>query len=452
MSEERRERQAAEQPRLLDRFLGLFSDVKAGEAGTALLMLFNILLILTAYYIIKTIREPLVLVEEGGAEVKSYAAAGQALVLMAFVPAYSWFSSRVDRMKLIVGVTLFFVANIELFSLSIAAGVRHIGVVFFIWVGFFSLAVIAQFWSYANDVYTRAAGDRLFPIIGIGMTAGSPLGSKIAELLFARGVPPATMLHLSAALLLLSLGLYVLVNGRESRSPRAVASSSQALAGAGGFTLVFRSRYLSLIALLFILLNVVNTTGEYILGSLVRERALARVASDPSLDLGSLIGQFYGNFFFWVNVSAVLLQAFFVSRLVKYLGLAGVLFMLPLVALGAYGFIAAGVGFAAVRWAKTAENSTDYSVMNTARQLIWLPTSREEKYKAKQAVDTFFVRLGDVASAAVVWAGAEVLALGVRSFALFNAVLVLAWLAVAWLILEQNRRLTAESPPEAEAV
>jgi len=451
VSEERDRGAEEEQPGILDRFLGLFSDVKAGEAGTALLMLFNILLILTAYYVIKTIREPLILVEEGGAEVKSYAAAGQALVLMAFVPAYSWFSSRVDRMKLIVGITLFFVANIELFSLAVGARVSHIGVVFFIWVGFFSLAVIAQFWSYANDVYTRAAGDRLFPIIGIGMTGGSWLGAKIAELLFARGVAPAVMLHLSAGLLMVSLVLYVLVNGRVSRAPRAAASGSQALAGAGGFTLVFRSRYLTLIALLFILLNVVNTTGEYILGSLVRENALARVAADPSLNASNLIGQFYGNFFFWVNFSAVLLQALFVSRIVKYLGLAGVLFMLPLVALGAYGFIAAGVGFAAVRWAKTAENSTDYSVMNTARQLIWLPTSRDEKYKAKQAIDTFFVRLGDVASAAVVWAGAEVLSLGVRSFALFNAVLVLAWLAVAWLILSHNRRLTAEAAPEAEA-
>jgi AAA family ATP:ADP antiporter len=429
---------------LLDRFLGLFSDVRGGEALTALLMLLNILLILTAYYVIKTIREPLILVEEGGAEAKSYAAAGQALVLMVFVPAYSWFSSRVDRMKLIVGVTLFFAINIELFSFAIGARVPHIGVAFFIWVGFFSLAIIAQFWSYANDVYTRDAGDRLFPIIGIGMTAGSPLGSKVAEILFARGVAPATMLHLSAALLLISLVLYTLVNARETRSASSGASSQKTLTGANGFALVFKSRYLTLIALLFILLNIVNTTGEYILSSLVRESALAQVAAQPGLELGNVIGQFYGNFFFWVNVSAVLLQAFLVSRLVKYLGLAGVLFMLPLVALGAYGIVAAGVGFAVVRWVKTAENSTDYSVMNTARQLIWLPTSRAEKYKAKQAVDTFFVRLGDVASAAVVWAGAEVLSLGVRSFALFNAGLVLIWLYVAWLILRLNRRLTAE--------
>jgi AAA family ATP:ADP antiporter len=84
----------------LDRLLRLFSDVRSGESVTVLLMLTNIFLVLVCYYVIKTIREPLILVE-GGAVGKSYSAAGQALVLMAFIPLYGWFSSRVDRFKLI---------------------------------------------------------------------------------------------------------------------------------------------------------------------------------------------------------------------------------------------------------------------------------------------------------------------------------------------------------------
>ena len=92
-----------------------------------------------------------------------------------------------------------------------------------------------------------------------------------------------------------------------------------------------------------------------------------------------------------------------------------------------------------MRWIKTAENATDYSIMNTARQLLWLPTSREEKYKAKQAIDTFFVRGGDVLSAAVVYFGA--MRLGVAGFAAANVVLTLVWIGVALLILQQHRAL-----------
>src|SRR5215467_3236367 len=97
----------------LDRALSLFADVRGGEGLTAVLLLTNIFLLLICYSVIKTVREPLILLG-GGAEVRSYAAAGQALLLMGFVPLYSWLASRVRRMTLVVGATVFFVACIEL--------------------------------------------------------------------------------------------------------------------------------------------------------------------------------------------------------------------------------------------------------------------------------------------------------------------------------------------------
>jgi AAA family ATP:ADP antiporter len=104
-----------------------------------------------------------------------------------------------------------------------------------------------------------------------------------------------------------------------------------------------------------------------------------------------------------------------------------------------------------VRWIKTAENATDYSIMNTARQLLWLPTSREEKYKAKQAVDTFFVRTGDLLSAAVVYVGTTALRMGVGGFAAVNVALTVVWIAIALLILRRHRSLVRLTPATAAA-
>src|SRR5262247_4173803 len=118
----------------LDRALSLFTDVRPGEGLTAILMLVNILVLLCCYSIIKTVREPLILLG-GGAEVRSYAAAGQAMLLMGFVPLYSWVASRVRRMPLVVGATVFFIACIELFAAAVTARVPFVGVAFFIWVG-----------------------------------------------------------------------------------------------------------------------------------------------------------------------------------------------------------------------------------------------------------------------------------------------------------------------------
>src|SRR6185295_3752754 len=132
----------------LDRALRPFGDVHAGEGVTTILMLVNIFLILICYSVIKTVREPLILLG-GGAEIRSYAAAGQAILLMGFVPFYSWFASRVDRARLLVGVSLFFIACIELFASALAARVPYVGVAFFIWVGIFNMSLVAQFWSFA---------------------------------------------------------------------------------------------------------------------------------------------------------------------------------------------------------------------------------------------------------------------------------------------------------------
>src|SRR5215475_2970661 len=222
----------------IDRALSLFTDVRNGEGALALLMLVNIFLLLICYSVIKTVREPLILLG-GGAEARSYAAAGHAVLLMGFVPLYSWFASRVNRARLLVGVTLFFVVCVELFAAAVAARVPYVGVAFFIWVGIFNMSLVAQFWSFANDLYSKEAGDRLFPIIVVGMTAGAPVGSFVAGHLFRLGITPQVILQLSAVLLSLSVMLYLRINARETTR----GGERAGLASGGGFSLVLNNRY-----------------------------------------------------------------------------------------------------------------------------------------------------------------------------------------------------------------
>jgi AAA family ATP:ADP antiporter len=438
---------ASQGPGPIDRALRVFGDVRAGEGATVLLMCLNVFLLLLAYYVLKTVREPLILMA-GGAELKSYAAAAQALTLIAYVPLYGWVAQRLPRQRFLAAVVLFFVGCIQLFFLGSRAGMPHLGFVFFVWVGIFSLTMIAQFWSYANEIYTRPEGDRLFPLIAIGSTAGAPLGAAVAEWLFARGISPFLMMEVAAAILLVHLGLYRVVAGRMATGGR---PAQEPIRAGNGFALVLTSPYLRLVALFLVLMNLVNTVGEFILGQAVVAHADAQLALSASFDKGAYIGTFYGSYFFWTNVAAILLQAFVVSRLVKRFGMGGALFALPIVALCAYGFAAAGAALMVLRSVKIAENSTDYSVMNTAKQMIWLPTSREEKYKAKQAIDTFFVRAGDMIAAGLVFLGTHVLHEGVAGFARSNILIVLLAIGVAVLMLREYRRLTSPGASGASA-
>jgi AAA family ATP:ADP antiporter len=170
--------------------------VRGGEGLTALFLFANVFLLLSSYYLLKTIREPLVLAAEGGgAEIKSYASAAIAVLLLALVPIYGAIATRVSRVKLINGVTLFFVACLVGFFLWARAvgvpacpagggrgrraggGQLALGVSFFIWVGIFNLMIVAQFWAFANDVYTVEQGKRLFALVALGASLGAIAGS-----------------------------------------------------------------------------------------------------------------------------------------------------------------------------------------------------------------------------------------------------------------------------------
>jgi AAA family ATP:ADP antiporter len=210
--------------------------------------------------------------------------------------------------------------------------------------------------------------------------------------------------------------------------------------------MVFQTRYLLLIALMLMLLNWVNTTGEYILGSIVEESAAATVAAGGAggLSKEQIIGDFYSKYFTLVNVLGLILQLFVVSRVVKYLGMTWAVMILPMLSLVAYNVLTFVPVLGAVLTAKVLENSTDYSLNNTVRNMLFLPCTYEQKFSAKQAIDSFFVRMGDVLSALLVFVGTTVLALAPRGFAAVNAALVLVWLLIAWRVGRIYRTMHVE--------
>jgi AAA family ATP:ADP antiporter len=451
---------------LVEKFLNIFSDVRPGEAATALILLLDIFLLLTSYYIIKVVRDPLVLVSAEqdlqillksslpqwlikiiqernfqGPQIKAVAAACQALLLVGFIPLFSWFASRVKRFYFLIGVTAFFISNILLFYILSLLKVPFLGFFFYVWVGIFNNSMVALFWSFANDIYKKSEGDRLFPIIAIGATAGAPIGSLIAERL--KSWPPFQTILLTAVILVVFLLLSLIVHFRETHRVQkvqmAIAEKVEQMKKGGGFKFVFKNPYVLLIAFLLLALNTVNTGGEFILSNLVMTKARA-VSPD---NMGSFVQGFYGNFQFWSSIIAFLLQAFLVSRIVKYAGIKGVILVLPILAFGVYAVIGLGAGLAIVSWLKIAENSTDYSIMNTGKAMLWLPTAREEKYKAKQTVDTFFVRFGDFAAAIIFIAGTTALGLGVTRLAGFNLIIIAVWLALTFLVLKRHTDLVS---------
>lgn len=437
---------------LVDRVLGMVTEVRPGEGVTALLLAAALFLLLMAYYIIKPVREALILQHPSGAEYKSWMGAAIALVLLFIVPAYSTLADRLPRNRLVAGVTLFFSLNLVLFYAASAtsglAASLGLSLAFFVWVGIFNMMLVAQLWAFANDVYDPERGKRLFVVVGLGASIGAIAGAAIKAAL-ARWFDVFEMLLVSAAAL---VGVAVIAEVVHRRHPAAVttapkqAAKAASIAPRGGFRLVAREKYLSLLAAFSLLFTFVNTNGEYMLGKLIQEAAVEAAGAGPAStdQRRAFIDTAYNSFYGWTNGLSFVLQFFLVSRVVQRFGISRAFFILPVIAFADGLAVSIVPALFVLFIGKVAENSTDYSLNNTLRQMLWLPTTREMKYKAKQAVDTFFVRMGDVASGAWVALAAVALGLGVRAFAIANTVLVLGWLWLAWAIARAHREI-AES-------
>jgi ATP:ADP antiporter, AAA family len=418
--------------------LGLFGDVQPGEATTALLLTVNLFLLLTAYYLLKVAREPLILLG-GGAEVKSYSAVGQAILLVFVTNLYGWIAARVGRFVLIAYVTVFFAANLVLFAALGARGVP-LGVPFFLWVGVFNLVTVAQFWSFAADIYSEEQGKRLFPIIGIGSSVGAVGGAALADRLLRAGSPFLLML-VSAGILVATLALTYFVNAREraraAAGPRA-SKHDEPVGRGNAFALVFRDRYLLLLAALILILNISTKTGDYVLDRMLIAQAHVQAATHGVRE-AIYIGQFKARYFEWINVLEVVLQSLVVSRVIKYAGLRAALVLVPMVSLAGYGASLVAPVIGVLFATRVAESTLDYSLSQTVRQALWLVTSREAKYKAKQVVDSFVWRAGDTLSAGVVWTGTH-FEMGLRRFIAFNVFVAIVWVSIAFLLGREYAR------------
>jgi AAA family ATP:ADP antiporter len=298
-------------------------------------------------------------------------------------------------------------------------------------------------------------------MIAIGATAGAAFGSLFVGPLVKSDQFGADVLLLAALVpLAISIALTKIVDRRErvsegdSDQPAPTAPSSS---GRGGLAMIFSSRFLIAAAAITLLLNWVNSNGETLLyGVIVKfldvEMIQQSITGSEAIDTFRKDGvaAFYGGFYTWVNLAALVLQALVASRLLKYGGFGVILLMLPVISLLSYAAMALVPVLVVIKIMKIAENSTDYSINNTARNVLWLPTTSEMKFKCKPAIDTLFQRLGDTLATATVLFGTYVVVLSDQSFFIFNVFLVLVWFGAAIVLIREHRRMTEANLPAGE--
>lgn len=409
---------------IISRYIDSSINIRRSERSALVLSFAYFFCLLCAYYIIRPLRDEMGIL--GGIDNLPWVFTGTFLVILAMVPLYGWVSSRFARRQFLPLVYIFFISNLFifyfLFSFDIAA--TAIAQVFFIWASVFNLFVVSVFWSFMNDIFDKDQAKRLFGVIAAGGTSGAICGPIITTWL----VEPIGINNL----LLICIGFIALAlffirglsNWSEKHSQQILETSyKKPISGNwfSGITLVFRSPYLLGICILILMYSSLSTFLYFQQASIIKA---SFTSSAERTSIFAMIDMF-------VNILTLLIQVFLTSRIVKTLGLNWTLTLIPLLLIA--GFIALSILpiLGIIILVQILRRAGNYAIMKPAREMLYTVLGREEKYKAKNFIDTVVYRGGDAVSA---WAydGLIMVGFNLAQIAFIAAPLSAVWAYVAY--------------------
>lgn len=434
--------------------LGRLAGVRPGEGAPLAWSLLLVFSLLAAYYVIRPIRDEMGVL--GGVENLQWLFTATLVAMLALNPAFSALVRRLPRERFVPLAYLFFAANLVAFAVAFeAAPAAHepwLGRVFFVWTSVFNLFVMSLFWALMVDVFDSEQGKRLFGLLAAGATVGAIVGSSsTASLVGTLGT--GRLMLASAALLLVACACVPAVSRRSAKAPGPAAGEEGRGARDGhreyapiggsawaGLTHVVRSPYLLAICGYLLLFSITSTLLYFLQAGIVAQQfhdRAARTRFFASLDLA-------------VNASTLLVQVLVTGRVLRRFGVARTASILPALSVVGFGALALAPGLAVLVAAQLARRVLNFGLARPTRELLFTVLAREDKYKAKNAIDTVVYRAGDQIGswsyAALAWAG-----LGVTGIALVAVPLSFAWLAVSWWVGRRQEAMAARNDGSAPA-
>ena len=424
--------------RLLRRFL----DVRPAEIralGWSWLYIFSVL---SSYYILRPVRDDMGVA--GGIENLPWLFTGTLAGMVAVNPPFAALVARLPRVGFIAIAYRFFISNLLIFAVLLNAASAEqdiwLGRIFFIWTSIFNLFVVSVFWALMVDVYDSEQSKRLFGFIAAGATLGGIAGSSITASL-AKEVSPVYLLLISAALLEIAVfGVRHLSELSQALHRQPAMRSDQAPIGGSvfsGVTHALKSPYLINVSV-YILLFTITSTFLYF--------QQAEIARQSFADRGARTA-FFARIDLWVNILTLGAQLFLTHRLLRRVGVAVTLAILPALSILGFGTLASMPTIAVLVGYQVLRRAGNFAFARPTREVLFTVVPREDKYKAKSFIDTVVYRLGDQVGA---WsyAGLGLLGVGMTGIALVAVPISCAWLVNGWWLGRKQEKMVKERPNE----
>jgi AAA family ATP:ADP antiporter len=407
-------------------------DVKRGEVAAVLLSFTYFFLLLFSYYLIRPVRDAMG--AEGGVRQLHWLFTGTFLATLVVVPLFGIAVARLPRRRFVPLIYRFFIVNIAVFWALIHFDVARVtvGRAFFIWASVYNLFVVSVFWSFMADAFRNEQGRRLFGFIAAGGSLGALSGPYLTREL-------AEPLGIGGLLIISAVGLELAVRAAGALARRSVnteARDPERIIGGNpfaGITRVLSSPYLFGIGLYILCLTITATMFYF------HQIDIARDAFDDRAGRTA----FFASIDLFTNLFTIAIQVYLAGRLIKWIGVAAVLAILPIVtAIGLVALAAAPALWVLVAF-QTMRRATNYALARPARELLYTVVGREDKYKAKNVTDTVIYRGGDALTS---WGFAALASVGLTLGMTTIVVLPFAgvWLVTGILLGKRQERMKAE--------
>jgi AAA family ATP:ADP antiporter len=361
------------------------------------------------------------------------------LAVLVANPIYSAVVSRFPRRIFVPAIYLFSISNLLLFF--VLFHLRRNGEdlalarTFFVWLSVFNLFIVSVFWATMADLFDAERGKRLFGLIGVGGTFGAIVGTSATAVLATR-VGEINLFPISASLLAIACACSMRINRLPRPSSPDSAQQPDHRIGGGvlaGITHLMRSRYLLGIFAFIGFHTFCGTFAYFAQATLVTDATPDRDARATLFALIDLV----------TNVLTALMQIFLTGRIIKSLGVGWTLALLPLTVIVGFTWFALMPTLAVLVVFQTVRRGMNFALARPARESLFTVVSREDKYKAKNLIDTFAFRGGDVCSAlSFAFLTGPLLGLGMKSALVIGLLALVIWLPVAlYLGRQQTQRL-----------
>ncbi|MEN5300987.1 MFS transporter [Pseudomonas sp. TWI628] len=420
--------------------LGQGLNIQPGEAPAVLAGLLLFYLLFTGYFMLRPVRETMGVA--GGVENLQWLFTGTFIATLACLPLFGWLASKVRRRHILPWTYGFFASNLLLFAALFAVNPEDLwnARAFYVWLSVFNLLTISLAWSVLTDLFSSEQGKRLFGLLAAGASLGGLSGPILGTLLVAP-LGHAGLVLLAALFLLGSVIACVVLQRWRDRNPLPAANeppTSRPLGGNpfAGATAVLGSRYLLAIALFVLLLASVSTFLYF---------EQARIVSETFTDRTRQT-QVFGLIDTVVQALAVLTQVFLTGRLARRMGVGVLLVAVPLVMAAGFVWLALAPVFAVFVVVMVVRRAGEYALVRPGREMLFTVLPAEDKYKAKNFLDTVVYRGGDALSG---WLkrGLDLLADHPQLAMLIGTALAVGWAFTgAWLGGRQRQAETAVAP------